>query len=426
MQAVILSAGYGRRLYPITDNKPKSLIKVAGKELLLRHLQLLNEHGVEEFIVVTNNMYEEQIRNFLRRFPYKVEVVVNPEPERGNASSLYCARDKIKDTFALVMSDHVYESVFIEEALKGKGIIVDELGRFVDIEESTKVLCVNGRVEDIGKDIDKWNCYDTGFFILDADIFETLERLMKEKRTVEMSELVKEHKLECTHVSGLFWMDIDTLADLERAKKLLIEKSVKGTGDGLVSRFINRRISVKITEALIDRLTPMQATFISFIVGIIASGIALIFPPLGGLVYQLSSILDGVDGEIARASLNTSKFGGWFDSILDRYVDFSFLLALGIYLSPPLWMWAIVMLATVGSVMVSYSTERYKGEFGENIYKTIEIMNYIPGKRDERIFFIMIMTILGYIEELFLILAIVTNLRVLATIFMVKLYKGTA
>lgn len=426
MQAVILSAGYGRRLYPFTENKPKSLIKVAGKELLLRHIQLLNEQGIEEFVVVTNTMYEEQIKNFVRRLPYKVEVVVNPEPERGNASSLYCTRDKIRDTFVLVMADHVYDKVFVEEALRGKGIIVDELGRFIDTDESTKVMCVNGRVEDIGKDIDKWNCYDTGFFILDQDIFETLERLMEEKRVVEMSELVKEHRLECTHVSGLFWMDVDTPEDLERAKKIIIEKSVKGSGDGFVSRFINRKISVKITEAFIDRLTPMQATLISFMVGVISSGVALLFPPLGGIIYQISSILDGVDGEIARASLNTSRFGGWFDSILDRYVDFLFLLALGIYLSPSLWMWAVIMIATMGSLMVSYSTERYKGEFGENIYGTIKIMNYLPGKRDERIFFIMIMTILGYIEELFIVLAVVTHLRVLATVLLVRLYKGRA
>ncbi len=420
MQAVILSAGYGRRLYPLTEDKPKSLIKVAGKELLLRHLQLLNENGIDEFIIVTNNMYKSKIEEFINRTPYNVKLVVNPEPERGNASSLYYARDFVKDTFVLVMSDHIYERSFVEEAVKGKGIIVDELARFVDHEESTKVLCVGGKVTDIGKNIERWNCYDTGFFVLDKKILEHLEWLMKEKRVVEMSELVRKAQIECTHVSGMFWMDIDTPEDIEKAKKILIERSVKGTGDGFVSRYLNRKISTKITEVVIDNLTPMKATFISFFIGLLSSVVALVFPPLGGIFYQISSILDGIDGEISRASLSTSKFGGWLDSILDRYVDFTFLTALAIHLSPSLHMLPVVLFAMFGSFMVSYSTERYKGEYGKDIYRTIGLMKFLPGKRDERIFFIMIMTILGYIWEMFIILAIITNLRVLATIIAVK------
>ncbi len=422
MQAVILAAGYGRRLYPLTENKPKSLLRVAGKELLLRHLQLLKDSGVNDFITVTNNMYKKAIEKFLSRYDYKVQIVINPEPERGNASSLYFAKDYVEDKFVVVMSDHIYERAFVEEAVKGKGLIVDELGRFVDVEEATKVLCVNGRVAEIGKNIDKWNCYDTGFFVMDRSIFETLEKLMDEKRVVEMSELIRKHKLECTYVSGLFWMDVDTQEDLKKANSIIIKRSVKGDGDGLVSRLINRKISLKITEKVIDHITPMQATFISFFVGILSGVIALLSPALGGVLYQISSILDGVDGEIARASMNTSRFGGWFDSILDRYVDFVFLSAVAINISPSLSMWAVILSAVMGTLMVSYSTERYKGEYGKDIYKTIRLMKYLPGKRDERIFFIMIMTLLGYIWEMFIVLAILTNLRVFLTIIAVKLY----
>ncbi len=423
MQAVILSAGYGRRLYPLTENKPKSLIKVAGKELLLRHIQLLGDNGIDEFIIVTNGMYKEAVEEFISKFNYKTNIVVNPEPDRGNAYSLFCAKEFIKDKFILVMSDHIYEKAFVEEAVKGEGLIVDELGRFVNQDESTKVLCVGGRIIDIGKGINKWNCYDTGFFILKPSIFETLEQLIESRRTVEISELVKVQKLTCTHVSGLFWMDVDTPEDMEKAKKVLIQRSVKSTGDGFVSRYLNRKISTRITEIVIDNFTPIQMTFISFFIGILSSAIALVFPPLGGLFYQISSILDGIDGEIARASMNTSKFGGWLDSILDRYVDFSFLAALAFYLSPSLFMWLIILLAIFGSFMVSYSAERYKGEYKEDIYKVIKVMNYIPGKRDERIFFIMIMTLFGYIWEMFIILAIFTNLRILFTILVVRVYK---
>ena len=65
----------------------------------------------------------------------------NPHPERENGYSLYLAKDYVKGEFAVVMSDHLYEKAFIEEALKGRGLIVDKLGLYIDKSEATKVKC---------------------------------------------------------------------------------------------------------------------------------------------------------------------------------------------------------------------------------------------------------------------------------------------
>ena len=107
--------------------------------------------------------------------------------------------------------------------------------------------------------------------------------------------------------------------------------------------------------------------------------------------------------------MRTSKLGGYIDSILDRYVDFAFLLALAYAIKPSFELWIVIALAIFGSVMVSYSTERYKAAYFRDIYKEIPKMKYLIGKRDERIFITMIFCLINKIPELFILLAILTE-----------------
>ncbi|AEC52620.1 glucose-1-phosphate thymidylyltransferase related protein [Pyrococcus sp. NA2] len=416
MRAVILAAGYGTRM----GEKPKGLIKVAGRELIYRTMKNLMKFGISEFIIVTNERYEQLYRDFVNAHGFNAKVVVNPNPERGNGYSLHMAKDHVKGKFVLVMSDHVYEEKFYEIAVKGEGLIADRRPKFVDIEEATKVVVRDGRVVEIGKEIRNWDALDTGFFVLDDSIFQVTERLAREKDVVELRDVVKEAKLRVTFVDGLFWMDVDTPEDLRKAKRLIVYTSVKGVGDGFVSRYLNRKISTRISALLVDKITPDQMTVITFLFGLFSALVNLVSVPLAGILYQLSSILDGVDGEIARARMQTSKFGGFFDSILDRYVDFSFLLTLAyVSIREQIW-WVIAGIAMFSSAMVSYSTERFKGAYCADAYKVIPTLRKVPGKRDERIFITMVFALLGWIKPLFLLLAIWSTLRVAITIYLVK------
>jgi len=315
MKAVVLAAGLGTRL---GAKIPKPLVKVAGREILYRNLKILSELGVKEFIIVVGKD-GELIENFLRKHNFNYKIVKNNYPEKGNGYSLYLAKDYVDGKFILIMGDHVYEKAFIEKAIKGEGLIGDRIAKFVDINEATKVLCRNGRVEDIGKKLDKFDYVDTGFFVLTPEIFKYAEEVIKEKGGAQLSEIIKRAKVKVTEVSGYFWMDIDTPEELKRANKLLVKLSIKETGDGFISRHLNRKISLKISEYLVNRITPNQATILSFTVGILSALTTFISVPLAGILYQISSILDGIDGEIARASMRTTRFGGWLDSILDRY-----------------------------------------------------------------------------------------------------------
>ena len=398
-------------------------LKIAGREIIYRTLKILKNLEIKEFIIITNPKYKQSYENFLNQNKIKYQLILNHSPERGNGYSLYLAKDFVSEKFVLVMSDHLYEEDFIRTALKKEGLIVDKKGLYINSDEATKVKIEDGRVKELGKNLDSYYGFDTGFFVLTPEIFETAEKLVKEKKVVELSEIIKEAKVKVSEVSGYFWIDVDTPKERKLAKHYLIKNSVKETGDGWVSKLINRKISTKISEYLVDYLTPNQITLLTFLLGIFSAVIVWLSIPLAGILYQISSILDGVDGEIARASMRTSKLGGYIDSVLDRYVDFSFLLALAYVIHPSYKFWIIIAFAIFGSVMVSYSTERYKASFFQDIYKIIPQMKYLPGKRDERIFITMLFCLVNRILELFIFLAILTNIRVGLTLMLAWIKK---
>lgn len=422
--AVILCAGLAKRMQGHAQYLPKPLIKVAGREILYRTIKLLERRGISKFVIVVNEHNREPIENFVRKLGISYEIVLNEHPERENGYSLYLAKGHLSGRFVLTMGDHLYSEEFIEEAIKGEGLIVDELALYTDQEEATKVLCKNGRIEDIGKGLKNFNGYDTGFFVLNESVFETAERLVKERDKVTLSEIVKAARIKCTPVSGKFWTDVDTPEDIGKAKRALVRVSVKGTGDGFISRHLNRKVSLWFSERLVDKLTPNQATWLTFLIGVFSALVALFSPALGGLLYQFSSMLDGIDGEIARASMRTTKFGGYLDSVLDRYVDFLFLSALALWLKPSQEFLPWVLFAVFGSLMVSYSAERFRGAFCEDAYGVVKELRWLLGKRDERVFLIMLFCLFGWIKALFVLLALVTNLRVLLTLWFVWKYRG--
>jgi len=421
MKAVILAAGLGTRLGGVRG-VPKPLLKVGGCEIILRTMKLLSPY-VSEFIIVASH-HADLIDGFLKDRGFNYRIVKHNHPEKGNGYSLLVARNYVSKKFILTMGDHVYSESFVRRAVRGEGVIADRDPRFINLDEATKIKISDDRVEDIGKNLKQFDCVDTGFFVLDETVFDHAMKL-EDGGELQLSEIIKFARLPVTFVDGEFWMDIDTKDDVRRANRALVVNAVKGSEDGFVSRKLNRKISTKISAALVNRVHPNHMTLISFFVGILAALINLISIPLAGVVYKLSSILDGCDGEIARASLNISKKGGYIDSILDRFVDFLFLAVIAL-LYPETAI--IAIFAVFGSFMVSYTSEKYKAEFGESVSGRFRILNYIPGRRDERIFLIMIFCLLSAISTewlywMFAVIAVLGFLRTIATFFTVILFS---
>ncbi|MEN3045765.1 MAG: sugar phosphate nucleotidyltransferase [Candidatus Hydrothermales bacterium] len=219
-KAFILSAGTGERLKPFSNGIPKALLKINGVEVLLTNIKNLREFSIEEFIIVINPKHKSKIKAFLKEYNIDLKVVINEFPERENGYSAFLLKDYIKENenFVIIMGDHLYEKKFVEEAIKKRGLIVDEIGKYIDKKEATKVYYENGRIIKIGKKLKKFNAFDTGFIITDRKFIDCAIELEKKREKIKISEIIKRAKLEISKVSGYFWIDLDTLKDIERAK----------------------------------------------------------------------------------------------------------------------------------------------------------------------------------------------------------------
>lgn len=133
--------------------------------------------------------------------------------------------------------------------------------------------------------------------------------------------------------------------------------------DGVVSRYLNRPLSRPAARALArTRVTPNAVTL--FTLGLACAAgtfVALGWNVAGGVLIQAVSVVDGVDGELARARALATRFGAVLDAVTDRYADAVMLGGMTVY-AVRFEDWArpeaIGMLALAASLTVSYSRAR--------------------------------------------------------------------
>lgn len=196
--------------------------------------------------------------------------------------------------------------------------------------------------------------------------------------------------------------------------------------DGVISQLINRKLSRPTARLLADhtKATPNQVTVASFLAGL-ASGLFFSFHPLiGGLLAQASSILDGVDGDLAFFSRQESSFGGFMDSVLDRYADAAILVGMTYHvLSKQEVATSILvgLVALTGSFLVSYTRTRAKNDFGV-VFKS-GISGY-AANRDVRLFIVMLGGIFNQVFACLVVLAVLTNLVVVTRIWNLHVRSG--
>jgi len=241
-KALILAAGRGRRLLPITKNKPKPMVSILGKPIIEYVIDTLKQASVEHLIIVIGYKYR-QLRNFLgngSRFGIKIQYSLNSDFYDGNATSLRAGQEFVEDDelFLLLMADHLIDTAIIGKALMNSNnaplLCVDKTPYYPpQTNDATKVL-VNPEsfIRDIGKDISLWNGIDTGVFLLNSKIFQIIETVAinSSHSPLTLSRCLKQmisegNPLWACDVSGSFWLDIDTLGDLLFAEKLLMRYS---------------------------------------------------------------------------------------------------------------------------------------------------------------------------------------------------------
>lgn len=185
--------------------------------------------------------------------------------------------------------------------------------------------------------------------------------------------------------------------------------------DGYVSRYINRRISDPIAKLLAQtRISPNQISWAAF--GLAAlSLLSFIYNwnIAGGLLAQLSSTIDGVDGSLARLKGMSSALGGFLDAILDRYADILIMLGLTMWSASneayP-YVWLLGFLSITGTIGVSYSRARISTELQHHFDRGFLSL----ASRDIRLFIVMIGAIIGQGYFCLIVIAMLTHLIIIS------------
>jgi phosphatidylglycerophosphate synthase len=215
---------------------------------------------------------------------------------------------------------------------------------------------------------------------------------------------------------GSWWVDLDTPADLQTALRCL-RRSLTKPGDGVVSRVLNRPISTRISMAVAPfRLAPNLVTLLVFVLSLLgAAALGAGTGIVGGLLVQLSSVLDGVDGELARLQHRGSARGAMLDSVLDRVADAAILVATGF--------WALGAFPSEEVLLLTGSA--MAGAFLSMALKDRALALRLPalpertlglllGGRDGRLFLVAVFAILG--QPLLALLAVTLTSALTATV----------
>jgi len=386
--AVILAAGSGSRLQGLTAKSPKPLIPLLGLTLLQRSILSCREVGIRNFAVVVGHRKTEiipHLRQIQERYHISVQVVENPNWERGNGTSVSACAPYLSGPFLLLMSDHVFEPKILyglmasgEESTTCSLLVDRRTDQIFDEEEATRVSLNGNMVTAIGKGLKRYDAVDTGFFLCQQELFDALETAMRKgdgTLSGGIQQLIQDNKVIALDIGNHFWFDIDTPEGLVHAKQCLLDRLSKPGEDGIISRLLNRALSRRITEWLVaTNVSPNQITLVSFLMGLLAAFLftvpGYLYSVLGGLTTQFASIVDGCDGEIARLKFQSSRFGAWFDTVLDRYCDVAIATAI-IYREwtthPSTNVWLLGILAISGFVLASYTKKEFSLRYEEKI-----------------------------------------------------------
>ena len=184
--------------------------------------------------------------------------------------------------------------------------------------------------------------------------------------------------------------------------------------DGFVSRYLNRRVSRPIARLLSHTpITPNQVSAVSLLIAL-GSFFSFAYGPsiAAALLAQSSSITDGVDGDLARIKRMTSAFGGFMDSIFDRYADALILAGLTVWTASTddgIHVWLAGFWALAGTFGVTYTRSR----IGRDHLPSFDRGVLSAASRDVRLLIVMIGTLLGEGLATLIALASLTNAVVL-------------
>lgn len=235
MKALILAAGLGSRLAPITDSIPKSLVPVNGIPIILKQIDNLLMNNILDITVVSGYKADILEKVVHTKYPQVCIIESTDYSSTNNMYSAYLARNIIgQDDFLMMNADVFYDSSVISAlvSFEWDNAIVVDIGTY--FEESMKVVENKGRIiriskqisfnEALGSSIDVYKFSSKAgmeFFARCAKYIED-ENQRNLWTEVAINDIFSDVIFKACPLNGR-WMEIDNFDDLCMAENLFIE-----------------------------------------------------------------------------------------------------------------------------------------------------------------------------------------------------------
>lgn len=199
MKAVILAAGKGTRLRPLTEDKPKAMVEVNEIPIITHCFDQLADLGAEEFVVVVGYLKEHIIEHFGDSYEGIPITYAHQREQNGLAHALLTVEDYIDDEFMLLLGDNIFQANLEnvvrrqQEDRADAAFLVEE----VPYEEASRYgVCNTNSLGEITEVVEKpddppTNLVMTGFYTFSPEIFHACHLVQPSSRgEYEISEAI--------------------------------------------------------------------------------------------------------------------------------------------------------------------------------------------------------------------------------------------
>ncbi|NLH37828.1 MAG: phosphocholine cytidylyltransferase family protein [Thermotogaceae bacterium] len=233
MKALILAAGMGTRLRPLTDKIPKCLVQVNGVPIIAKQIENLVDNGIKDIYIVSGYKSDMLDGVLKEEYPF-VNMIVNTNYDRtNNMYSAYLTRDVLYgNEFILMNGDVFFDESVVSELLKPmylnsivveKGVYNDESMK-VRVDNTNRIVEISKKIPEIlayGVSIDVYKFSAEGsksFFEKIREIVE-VHRKLNEWTEIALNEILSKVKFEPCPLKGR-WVEIDNYEDLKFAEEI--------------------------------------------------------------------------------------------------------------------------------------------------------------------------------------------------------------
>jgi NDP-sugar pyrophosphorylase family protein len=226
MQCVILAAGKGTRLRPLTDTVPKPLVKVAGKSLLDHVVEALPS-SVDELIIVTGYLEEQIHAHCGESFHGRKVTYVHQEEQKGTAHALWLCKDLLKGRFLFMFADDLHGSNDIARATSYTRSMLtlttstpEKFGIVVRHPDGTLAEMIEKPVHAPS------NLASTGVMVLDEHIFKYDPYAVETKGEYYLTDVLRQYARDypIAVVEQDLWIPIGYPEDIGKAERILAQK----------------------------------------------------------------------------------------------------------------------------------------------------------------------------------------------------------